>query len=36
MASARDGLLRTAWHVYNGEEDVERALELLGRRTARE
>jgi selenocysteine lyase/cysteine desulfurase len=36
MASARDGRLRTAWHVYNGEEDVERALAVLGRRTARE
>jgi selenocysteine lyase/cysteine desulfurase len=31
MASARDGLLRTAWHVYNVEEDVECALAALGR-----
>jgi selenocysteine lyase/cysteine desulfurase len=29
MASARAGLLRTSWHVYNTEDDVERVLELL-------
>jgi selenocysteine lyase/cysteine desulfurase len=35
MASARDGLLRTAWHVYNGEQDVDRALEALSPAAAR-
>jgi selenocysteine lyase/cysteine desulfurase len=35
MAAARDGLLRTAWHLYNGEDDVERALELLSPAAAR-
>jgi selenocysteine lyase/cysteine desulfurase len=29
MAAARAGLLRTSWHVYNTEDDVERVLELL-------
>jgi selenocysteine lyase/cysteine desulfurase len=29
MAAVRDGLLRTSWHVYNTDEDVERALEVL-------
>ena len=29
MASARAGLLRTSWHLYNTEEDVERVLEIL-------
>jgi selenocysteine lyase/cysteine desulfurase len=29
MAAARAGRLRTSWHVYNTEEDVERMLELL-------
>jgi selenocysteine lyase/cysteine desulfurase len=29
MAAARAGLLRTSWHVYNTEDDVERVLALL-------
>jgi selenocysteine lyase/cysteine desulfurase len=29
MAAARAGRLRTSWHVYNDDEDVERALEVL-------
>jgi selenocysteine lyase/cysteine desulfurase len=29
MASTRAGLLRTSWHVYNTEEEVDRVLELL-------
>jgi selenocysteine lyase/cysteine desulfurase len=29
MAAARAGRLRTSWHVYNTEEDVEAALGLL-------
>ena len=29
MASARAGMLRTSWHVYNTEDDVERVLGLL-------
>jgi selenocysteine lyase/cysteine desulfurase len=29
MAAARAGRLRTSWHVYNTEEDVEAALALL-------
>ena len=29
MAAARAGLLRTSWHVYNTEDDVDRVLELL-------
>jgi selenocysteine lyase/cysteine desulfurase len=33
MAAVRDGLLRTSWHVYNTDEDVERALEVLGGQT---
>jgi selenocysteine lyase/cysteine desulfurase len=32
MAAMRKGQLRTCWHVYNTEEDVDRALELLGGR----
>jgi selenocysteine lyase/cysteine desulfurase len=39
MAAARAGALRTSWHVYNDEADVERAVEVLsaggGRRRAR-
>ena len=31
MAAARAGLLRTAWHVYNTDDDVRELLELLGR-----
>jgi selenocysteine lyase/cysteine desulfurase len=30
MAAARAGQLRTSWHLYNDEADVERALEVLG------
>ncbi len=29
MAAARAGRLRTSWHVYNDDDDVERALEVL-------
>jgi selenocysteine lyase/cysteine desulfurase len=29
MAAARAGRLRTSWHVYNTEYDVERVLDLL-------
>ncbi len=29
MAAARAGSLRTAWHLYNTEDDVERILALL-------
>ena len=29
MAAARAGLLRTSWHVYNTDEDVDELLELL-------
>jgi selenocysteine lyase/cysteine desulfurase len=28
-AAVRGGLLRTSWHVYNTDEDVERALDVL-------
>ena len=31
MAAARAGLLRTSWHVYNTEDDVDELLRLLGR-----
>ena len=31
MAAARAGLLRTAWHVYNTDADVDELLALLGR-----
>jgi len=31
MAAARAGLLRTSWHVYNTDADVDELLELLGR-----
>jgi selenocysteine lyase/cysteine desulfurase len=30
MAAARSGLLRTSWHVYNTDEDVDEVLELVG------
>jgi selenocysteine lyase/cysteine desulfurase len=30
MAAARAGLLRTSWHVYNTDDDVEELLGLLG------
>ena len=29
MAAARAGLLRTSWHVYNTDEDVDELLTLL-------
>ena len=29
MAAVRDGHLRTSWHLYNTDDDVARALELL-------
>jgi selenocysteine lyase/cysteine desulfurase len=29
MAAARAGLLRTSWHLYNTEDDVDAVLELL-------
>jgi selenocysteine lyase/cysteine desulfurase len=29
MAAARSGMLRTSWHVYNTEDDVERVVDLL-------
>ena len=29
MAAARAGMLRTSWHLYNGEDDVRQVLELL-------
>ena len=32
MAAARAGLLRTSWHIYNTDEDVEELLALLSRR----
>ena len=35
MAAARAGRLRTSWHVYNDENDVERALEVVSRGAAR-
>ena len=31
MAAARAGLLRTSWHVYNTDADVDELLDLLGR-----
>jgi selenocysteine lyase/cysteine desulfurase len=30
LAAARAGLLRTSWHVYNTDDDVEELLDLLG------
>ena len=30
MAAARAGLLRTSWHVYNTDDDVDELVELLG------
>jgi selenocysteine lyase/cysteine desulfurase len=30
MAAARAGLLRTSWHVYNTDQDVDELLGLLG------
>jgi selenocysteine lyase/cysteine desulfurase len=34
-ASARAGQLRTSWHLYNTERDVERVVEVLGPVAAR-
>jgi selenocysteine lyase/cysteine desulfurase len=31
MAAARAGLLRTSWHVYNTDDEVDELLTLLGR-----
>jgi len=33
MAAVRKGQLRTSWHLYNTEEDVERVVGLLGGRS---
>jgi selenocysteine lyase/cysteine desulfurase len=35
MAAARAGQLRTSWHLYNDEADVERALAVLSAGAAR-
>jgi selenocysteine lyase/cysteine desulfurase len=35
MAAGRAGRLRTSWHVYNHDADVERALEVLSAGEAR-
>ena|SRR5215211_1925444 len=35
MAAARAGLLRTSWHLYNTEDDVERLLDALSPVAAR-
>jgi selenocysteine lyase/cysteine desulfurase len=35
MAAGREGRLRTSWHVYNDDADLERALELLSAGAAR-
>jgi selenocysteine lyase/cysteine desulfurase len=32
MAAARAGLLRTSWHVYNTDDDVDELLAVLGSR----
>jgi len=29
VAAVRGGRLRTSWHVYNGEDDVDRVLEIV-------
>ncbi len=29
VAAMRGGRLRTSWHVYNDERDVDRVLELV-------
>ncbi len=34
VAAMRGGRLRTSWHVYNTEDDVDRVLEALGARAA--
>jgi selenocysteine lyase/cysteine desulfurase len=35
MAAARAGRLRTSWHVYNDDNDVARALEVVAREPAK-
>jgi selenocysteine lyase/cysteine desulfurase len=30
VAAMRGGRLRTSWHLYNTERDVDRVLEALG------
>jgi selenocysteine lyase/cysteine desulfurase len=35
MAAARAGRLRTSWHVYNDDDDVDRALEVFSGGAAR-
>jgi selenocysteine lyase/cysteine desulfurase len=35
MTATRAGMLRTSWHLYNTEEDVERVVELLSPVAAR-
>jgi selenocysteine lyase/cysteine desulfurase len=30
IAAVRGGLLRTSWHLYNDESDVDRVLEVVG------
>ena len=30
VAAVRGGLLRTSWHLYNDEHDVDRVLEVIG------
>jgi selenocysteine lyase/cysteine desulfurase len=35
MAAGRAGLLRTSWHLYNDESDVDRALSVVSRGAAR-
>jgi selenocysteine lyase/cysteine desulfurase len=32
VAAVRGGLLRTSWHVYNDESDVDRVLDAIGHR----
>ena len=36
MAAARAGRLRTSWYVYNDDDDVDRALEVLNGAAARQ
>jgi selenocysteine lyase/cysteine desulfurase len=35
MAAARAGLLRTSWHIYNTDDDVDELLTLLGRHSVK-
>jgi selenocysteine lyase/cysteine desulfurase len=30
VAAVRGGLLRTSWHLYNDDSDVDRVLDALG------